>query len=370
MRTIAFILFLAACANGGPTGAPSADAKDPTDPDAKADPTGDAAPTMPVTCGGSICVAGQACNAGTCTFGCAGASVPGDYATLQTAIDALAAVGQDATICIGSATLSETQVFVRDQGNHGKTLQIIGESVDRSTIASEVYVQTGWNRVTFKGVHVSVASNRIAMRAALGAGGKLSVVASKLTGSTGLDISQPQEVFVDGTDITTAGGYGVSAYLSFGQVTARIENSYIHGTGYALRGSTSTSGGTLTLQFVGNTVVGGGVGIDLSGATTATVANSLFTGTTSFAMTWTSTANVTRNNNALWNNATNYGGLASDGANYLKLDCMLDMAPRVPVLRTGSACRDAGEAAASSTMHDFHGTARGTPPDLGAVEGL
>src|SRR5512139_822524 len=124
-------LLLVACANGGPTGTNSS--IDARAIDGKDDPMmPDGPPEHPVTCGGSICAAGQTCNAGNCTFGCAGASVPGDYATLQTAVDALAAVGQDATICIGNATLTESQVFVRDQASHGKTLQIIGESVDRS----------------------------------------------------------------------------------------------------------------------------------------------------------------------------------------------------------------------------------------------
>jgi hypothetical protein len=296
--------------------------------------------------------------------------VPGDYATLQTAVDALAAVGQDATICIGTASLNETTIFVRDQGSHGKSLQIIGESSDKSIINGEVYVTSGWKNVTFKGVHVSVATNRTAMRSQMGAGNKLTVLASKLSGSTGLDITNPQEVFADGLDIVATGGYGVSAYVSSGQATVRIVNSYFHGTGYTLRGTTSTSsGGTLALHFIGNTVIGGVVGVDLQNAVTATISNSLFTGTSSFAMQWTSSANVTRTNNALWSNATNYGGLASDGANYLKLDCMLDMAPRIPTLRPGSPCRNAADPSVSSD-HDFHGTARGSMPDIGAVEGL
>lgn len=318
-----------------------------------------------MTCGGTICAAGQTCNAGTCTFGCAGASVPGDYATLQTAIDALAAAGEDATICIGSATLSESQVFIRDQQNHNKVLQIIGESFDRSTINGDLYVQSGWGRVTLQGVHVSAAQNHTAVRAQLGSGGKLSILASRLSGQSALDISQPQEVIVDGTEFVTTGGYGASTFVTFGQATVRIENSYFRGTGYSVR--TSTSGGSINLSFVGNTVVGPAVGLDLSGSTTALVANSLFTGTTSFAMQWTSSTNVTRHHNALWANATNYGGLASDGPGYLKLDCQLDLAPRVPVLKASSPCRDAGDAAVASA-HDFFGTARGTPPDLGAVE--
>jgi hypothetical protein len=129
----------------------------------------------------------------------------------------------------------------------------------------------------------------------------------------------------------------------------------------------STSGGTLNVQFVGNTVIGSDVGIDIAGTTNALIANSLFTGTTSFAMQWVNTATVMRQNNALWNNDTNYGGVAADGANYLKIDCMLDMAPRIPTLKAGSPCMNAGDKAVSSS-HDFHGSARGAMPDLGAVE--
>lgn len=366
MRQV-LVIFLVACANGGPNGNPPA--TDARPGDGAAGDAGTDAPSQPVTCGGTICVAGQTCNAGTCTFGCAGASVPGDYASLQTAVDALAAAGNDATICIGNATLTEAQVFIRDTANHGKTLSIIGESVDKSTISADLYVQQGWSTVLIKGVHVSVPTNRTAIRTSVGQNGKLQIVASRLTGNTGLDISLPQEVSVDGVELVTSGGYGVSAYSSSGTVTVKIENSYFRGTGYSVRATNSSSGGGTNLTFTGNTVIGPSVGLDLSNNTTATVANSLFTGTTSFAMTWPASVTVTRHHNALWNNVTNYGGIASDGASYLKLDCMLDMTPRIPALRAGSPCRDAGDGATGSN-HDFHGTARGAPPDLGAVESM
>jgi hypothetical protein len=367
MRHVCFLV-LVACANGGPNGNPPA--TDATAGDG-VDPTGDGgvdAPSQPVTCGGTICVAGQSCNAGTCTFGCVGASVPGDYASLQTAVDALAVAGNDATICIGSATLTEPQVYIRDPANHGKTLQIIGESADKSTINADIYVQQGWGKIQIKGVHVSVPTNRIAVRTNMGQNGKLQIIASRLTGNTGIEISQPQEVSVDGIELVTSGGYGVWTYTNSGTVTVKIENSYFRGTGYSVRASNSTStGGATNLTFTGNTVIGPSVGLYFDQNTTATVANSIFTGTTSFAMQWSASVNVTRHHNALWNNQTNYGGIASDGASYLKVDCLLDMAPRIPSLRAGSPCRDVGDSGTGSG-HDFHGATRGTPPDLGAVE--
>ena len=133
-----------------------------------------------------------------------------------------------------------------------------------------------------------------------------------------------------------------------------------------VRAATS-SGMTVKLDFVNNTVVGPQVGLDLSGATTALIADSLFTGATSFAMQWQAGTTVTRRNNALWANTTNYGGLASDGPGYLKVDCLLDTAGRIPTLRAGSPCRDAADPAVASP-HDFHGTPRGPAPDIGAVE--
>jgi hypothetical protein len=168
----------------------------------------------------------------------------------------------------------------------------------------------------------------------------------------------------------TSGGYGVSTFTSSGTVNVKIENSYFRGTGYSVRtGNSTTNGGSTTLTFTGNTVIGPSVGLYLDNTTTATVANSLFTGTTSFAMQWPASVNVTRHHNALWNNQTNYGGIASDGTSYLKIDCLLDMAPRIPTLRAGSPCRDAGDSAAGSD-HDFHGATRGAPSDLGAVESM
>ena len=360
---ITSFVFLAACAGGHPL--QSGD--DAAGPDAPIDPTGDGgvdAPPAPVTCGGSVCRADQTCSTGVCTFGCVGSHVPGDYATIQGAIDALAATGTDSTICLAATQYAESTIYVRDSASHHKALKIIGESMARTTINAEVHVQAGWASVLIQGVHISVPNTRTALYSQ-GPDLTVKLVGTKLSGLTGIDAYQRQDLSLDGCEIAADGGYGLSMFANVsGPLTARVENSYFHG-GYAVK--SSTNGYAIDLALINNTVKDAEVGVDLSGATTAVVANNIFTGATSYAMQWLAPAMITRENNALWNNVTNYGGLASDGAGYLKTDCLLETSGRVPTLRAGSPCLAAGDGAVGST-HDFYGAPRGASPDLGAVE--
>jgi hypothetical protein len=366
---LAVCLHVAACANGqpGPNAPNGTDAGD--DPDRGDGSTGDgpADAAVPVTCGGSICRSDQTCEAGRCTFACAGYTVPGDYATIGAAIDALAATGADATICLADQSYSEPTIYIRDPGQHGKALRIVGPAMDRATINADFSVQTGWGSVTFKGVHVAAGTNRTAITSSGAA--TVEVIATKLSGYNGVYAYQRHDLTLDGCEIVPHSGYGVGAYASSsGPLKVIVRNSYFHATAgaYAVRAQTQ-SPYAIELTFVNNTVVGLDVGLELSAITTATIANNLFTGATTHAMSWLSGTTVTRHHNALWGNVTNYAGLASDGESTIKTDCMLDLATRVPSLRAGSPCRDAGDASTAPPA-DFYGAARAMPPDLGAVE--
>src|SRR5262245_11741764 len=100
------------------------------------------------TCGGEVCGPDQTCASSGCIFSCSGATVPGDYASIQAAIDALAAAGQDAAICLAAGTYNDSEyIELRDPGMHDKSLSIIGPSMDLAKIAAEVVVRPGWGTV-------------------------------------------------------------------------------------------------------------------------------------------------------------------------------------------------------------------------------
>lgn len=354
--------FLVACAGAHPGSGEHGDDAPPAD-GMPGDGTSDGE-TPPVTCGGETCQSGQTCVDNTCTFACSGATVPGDYATIQTAIDALAAAGQDATICLGEETFNESQIQVRDQGSHNKILRIIGKAMDRSIINGQIYIYNGWSKVRIQGVQVRTTSGT-AVQGQGAANSTLEIVGSKLSGPDAFYAYQKQTILIDGCEIATTSGYGVSLYANIsGPLAVRIQNSYLHG-GYSLHSGTS-SGYEIQLAFVNNLVKGSDVGVDISGSTTALIANNIFANNTDTALQWYSPANVDRHDNALFGNMTNYGGLASDGANTLKVDCMLGNTA-IPTLGAASPCRDVGDKTVAP-MLDFYGATRGAKPDLGPVE--
>jgi hypothetical protein len=342
------------------------------------DARGDSGTIAPIACGTTVCRADQVCSAGKCAFACTGATVPGDYATVQEASDALAATGQDATICLGEKSSVEAQVFVRDPGNHGKKLTIVGLSANRSKIVGEVIWAGGWGVLEVRGVGFTGPGNGSAFEAPLWAHpGKLKFVASRFEGLTGLYAgggSGTAEIAVDGCDFAVGQGYGVQANSSGNSASPAalkltVENSYLHDCGAAL--SVSTSGtGTMNVRFVGNSVVGCGAGIDvgLTGGdgVSAGYTNNLITGANT-AISVKGSAKVAHGRNALWGNTTNYAGTAADGVGYVKADCLLDKSGPAPTLGVGSPCRGAGDPA-TATSTDFYGTPRGTTIDIGAVE--
>ncbi|MBF5066542.1 hypothetical protein G6O45_25300, partial [Salmonella enterica subsp. enterica serovar Istanbul] len=109
-----------------------------------------------------------------------------------------------------------------------------------------------------------------------------------------------------------AGAAGVPA--SPGALKLTVENSYLHDCGAALSvGTISTA--TMNVRFVGNSVVGCGIGIDIglngSDGLSAQYTNNLITGAKT-AISVKGTATVAHGRNALWGNTTNYAGTAAD----------------------------------------------------------
>jgi hypothetical protein len=351
---------LVACGNSS-SSAPDAAAE--VDGDLEVDAAVDAA--LPVTCSGSVCQTGQTCVENKCTYSCAGNTVPGDYSSLQTAVTALAAADQDATICVGEATFNENGTLsIYDGGNHGKSLTIVGLSPERSKIFARVSIGSGWSSITLQGIGFSPPASYYAIES-FAMNTTVSLIGSKINGAGGVQIYQKANWLIEGTDITAGSEAAVNAYANTsGPLVVRVVNSYLHGAGLGVY-ATGT-GQIVQLDVVNSTLAEEQIGVDLLGSVTALIANNLITGMTEHALSWTSSATVTRHHNALWANAANYSGLGSDGANTLKVDCMLG-SQTVPELASGSPCLGVGDAAIAPS-HDYFGLIRGASPDLGAVE--
>ncbi len=331
----------------------------------------------PQMCGTETCRAGETCDQGTCMApSCGGAAVPGDYATIQAAATALAAAGADATICLGNrvypAPASGNAIFINDPDNHGATLRIVGQGRDRSRITGRFSIGRGWGTVTFEGVEIT-APTAEAILIGEGQTPDVEVLASRLRGPTGIEALQRVNLRVEGT-VFAVSTYGLSLLHSSstgGPMRVRVENSVFRDDGVAIRAN-STYAGKMFVTVVGSTFRGVDHGIRLGdvalgGDITATISSSIFTDISQRALAWTVDDTVTHTRNALWGNGVNYFGVASAGVGYVTQDCLLTPASPAPGLAASSPCRDAGDPA-HATTHDFYGVARGSLPDIGAVE--
>lgn len=386
MRRIAFasiVLFTAHCgstpvasvddasvADASAADTSAADVLAEASTDAGSPDAADASVVKPIPCGQTFCRVDQTCNAGKCAFSCTGSTVPGDYATVQNAVDALAATGKDATICLDEHTYTEAQIIIKDPGAHKKSLTIIGLSMDRSKIAGDVYVlnQGGFGAVTFQGVHLAGGATSTALQLGDNPTTKVSLLACRLSGQTGVT-SYDGELLVDGCDIAVGKGYGVESFNN-GSLPAKVtvQNSYIHGCGAGVSAGTMGGNVNMDFRFLDDTVVGCGDGLSLSVDTsmTALYANSIFTGETVGVRRTGAGTQVTHGHNALWGNVSNYVG-AADGPGYVKADCLLDTTGPAPALKPGSPCLGAGDPSVAPAT-DFYGVPRGAKADIGAVQ--
>lgn len=376
---VAVLILLAACGSGSPSSggdAPPTDASDPIDDGssggdgASGDAAIDALVVTPTTCGSRTCRIDETCDQGTCKAApCVGATVPGDYATIQTAATALAAAGNDATICLATQTYTATDILLDDTGDHGKTLRIMGQGMDRSKVMGRFLIGSGWSKVIIQGVEITAPGGAAISNTAY-VSPDVEIERSRLHGDTGIAASQQINLSIRST-VIDAPGSGIALLhntTTVGPMVVRVENSLLSGTsGWAIVASNFIASGAITLSVIGSTFADLSVGIHLEGGVIATISNNIFTGITGHALAWTAPDTVTHTNSALWGNVNNYDGIASDGAGVVKADCLLTQASPVPGLGAGSPCRDAGDPA-HPTTHDFYGVPRSSPQDIGAAE--
>jgi hypothetical protein len=323
----------------------------------------------PITCGAATCFVGQSCVAGACEFtDCVGDHVPGDYATVQDAVTALAPTG--GTICLGAQTYDETVGFAAPP-SVSTTIVILGISPAETVLESlGVEGDQSSPSVVLKGL--TLGSLNVAPYAGLisvtMSAGKLEGIGG--AGEGGIDIT------LDGVEVTASTPSG--AVISLGvtdegseSLSITIENSYIHDTGGISLETEYGAGGTLSFSatFLNNTFVNNSTAIDntavANGSSTVTSSyyNNLFVDN---GVALNLAAAGTTGNNALYGNTANYAGMAVDGPGYVKANPMLD-ASTPPGLQSGSPCRGTGNAS-HAPNHDYWGKPRGSVVDIGAVQ--
>lgn len=149
--------------DAGPDGAGLADAgAAPTGDDAgSSDGGSDAgAGTARIACGAGFCRSDEACVQGTCTRPCTGVNVPGDYATLVEAAKALAAKGEDGTIClVGTGDQSVgASPLIEDPARHHKALRIVGVKAGQPNVffngGDGLFIGKGFGEVTLEGFSI------------------------------------------------------------------------------------------------------------------------------------------------------------------------------------------------------------------------
>lgn len=296
--------------------------------------------------------------------------MPGDYATVQAAVTALAAAGNDATICVKAQQTSEA-ITVTDGANHNKKLTIVGVSATRTVLGS-LNVTTGFSEVEIVGLGVQSGVT-------VQGSGKATLRAMRISNASGNSLylrqssgSAPSTIVVDGTEITnaSASGYDIQVYAPYtAQFTVNVSNSWIHGGAYGVYVNASNPQSAVSL--LNDTIDGARYGIYLAGSASAslTYANDIIANHSDFGVYVTAGLSPIHGNNALWGNTNNYSGAAVDGNAYVKADCMLDMATGAPEPKAGSPCRGAADAT-KAPASDFWNAPRGGAADIGAVDGL
>jgi hypothetical protein len=308
---------------------------------------------------------------GACNFDCTGTKVPGDYATISAAVTALAATGNDVTICLGAIQAGES-VTVSDPGAHNKSIKIIGTAPLLTTLGT-VSVSAGFSEVTLMGFGTSQSASiqgaaKVTLRAL-----KLQSPSSAALTVRGASTAVASSVVIDGCDIgnSTTSGYGLYVDNSYtAPFNVAVTNSYIHGGIYGVY-AYGTTGTQFTLSLVNNTIDKASTGIYIATPATSVLnyANNIISNAMTSGITiQTAITSVTHSNNALFGNTANYAGTAVDGMAYVKTDCQLDMSTGVPQTKAGSPCRGAGKAMGAPPV-DYWNAPRGAAIDIGAVQG-
>ncbi|MGH7283013.1 MAG: hypothetical protein ACRELY_15930 [Polyangiaceae bacterium] len=329
------------------------------------------APTSRITCGSSFCRGDQSCVSSSCQYTCTGTQVPGDYATIQAAINATINGGNDVTICLKSQTYGEN-VSITGSVTTPKKVTIQGISAGSTTITSLSASGAPFSALSVRGVaftsNVEVSS----------ATAPVEFVGDKLASSSSYALYDyaASDVTVDGCDLSASTSeYAIYFYGYYNGPAQKltVKNSYLHDSGYGAYISTGSysSSSIATISFVNDTFNNDNTSIYTYGSgmpLALTYANDLIVNSKTYGVDQeASNETITTKDNALFGNANNYAGSAVDGAGYVKDDVKLDTSQSPPGLSAGSPARATADSSMSPPV-DFWDVARPTSPDIGAVQ--
>lgn len=346
---------------------------------------GETCQTCPMDCGvcnpalcSPKCHVDQACVAGSCTFACSGSRVPGDYATIQAAVTALANVG--GTICIEPGTYAESVTIAASKpltlkgGDHTSVIVNGAVSINSNGSGGGVTL-TGFT--IQKGLSINDLPNSQPVQLQ-------SLTIRNTTGNStahALKVSRTYNsttVQIDGCDIAgSATTYGVSvvdssASSSYPELAVKVRNSYIHDSARGIDasyGGTNWSKSVLLVQHT--TLADNGVGLLVTSSSKAhnlQVYNTIFTENgAGIESNVDANATVAYGANAFYGNVTNFKAAAIPSGTDVFSNPELDWATSPPALKSSSPLIGKG-LAAYALPTDYWGSPRDTKPDIGCVE--
>jgi hypothetical protein len=296
---------------------------------------------------------------------CTGIAVPGDYATIQAALDAIFAGGTSTRICLGERTYVEDLDFGVPRAI---TVTLAGVNADVTVLRGDIDVSgnadfaTGLTLMdlTVEGGVESYNPQLLVQDAVVTGGGRTGI---------GIYASSLSRIDIVRSDVSSTTSDAVQVFGAPGRTTpVSIRDSYLHDSAVGVQ--FWAAGSTVSVELRNNTIANNRVGIQgralwpYSSTTVLTMSDNVVFGSTEYAFELDQRA-TSNTNTALFGNTTNYAGAASGGTGTITSDPLLDWSVTPPAPGEGSPLVDA--ASASATTHDFWFQPRAVP-DIGAVE--
>ncbi len=305
--------------------------------------------------------------------------VPGDYATVQGAVNALVSCHGIAggTICLGPQAFAEN-VSIPNCG--GSQLTIQGTSAGQTKLTS--LGSSFPEQVVLRGLTVT---NTVGCYQCGGMTIEASTLRCAGANNPALNIDTSDEtITLDGDDVSCSGGDAITVSVPSepGALTVLVQNSYVHdstvGIESYLIGCVSgqlgcTGAATASVTVKDSTFTNNATAIDVSIDTLglaggeAYLYNDIFVGNTTGINIGTGWGEVGANN-ALSGNTANYAGAAAPGPGYVTSNPLLDTSTTPPGLLPGSPCIGAGDASHAPATDYFGNPRYPGKADIGAVQ--
>jgi hypothetical protein len=307
---------------------------------------------------------------------CTGLRVPGDFATLASALTAASLRNADSTICLAAGSFAVATEYFAIPAGQGFDLRIVGAGRDATRLRNGINVLgSGWTRISIEGVNIDNAMGASLLNRASTSPIELrdSKLARQITlmpeGAIDVQLLVERSELGKIDDRCSLVVHAGDDFSPHSTANVVLRNSYLHGCvhtdGFYPR---LPEDQPIHLEVVNNTFAGDGV--SLRNGLDAVVANNLFTGATNWALMWPEgiTSQIVVSHNAFWNNTVDFDGGAYPSVDDL-FHCEIDASGPVPVLRSADSCDDMGDPYLAPS-DDYFGNERTGRPDIGAVEAL